>query len=61
MMGKWIFHHKFNTDGSLATYKASWMVRGFTQQQGVDYEEIFRPVINLATIRVVLSLTIFKN
>jgi hypothetical protein len=27
MMGKWIFRHKFNTDGSLATYKASWVVR----------------------------------
>ncbi|XP_073365843.1 uncharacterized protein [Aegilops tauschii subsp. strangulata] len=54
--GKWIFRHKFNTDGSLARYKARWVVRGFTQQEGVDYDETFSPVVKPATIRVVLSL-----
>lgn len=53
--GKWIFRHKFNADGSLARYKARWVVRGFTQQFGVDYGDTFSPVIKLATIRVVLS------
>jgi histone deacetylase 1/2 len=37
---KWIFRHKFNPDGSLAWYKARWVVRGFTQQYDVDYAEI---------------------
>jgi hypothetical protein len=59
--GKWIFHHKFNTDGSLARYKTRWVVRGFTQQQGVDYEETFSHVIKPTTIRVVLSLAISKD
>jgi hypothetical protein len=59
--GKWIFCHKFNTDGSLARYKARWVVRGFTQQQGIDYEETFSPVIKPATIRVVLSLANSKD
>ena len=54
--GKWIFRHKFNNDGSLARYKARWVVRGFTQQEGVDYGETFSPVVKPATIRVVLSL-----
>uniref|UniRef100_A0A453S804 Reverse transcriptase Ty1/copia-type domain-containing protein n=1 Tax=Aegilops tauschii subsp. strangulata TaxID=200361 RepID=A0A453S804_AEGTS len=26
--GKWIFKHKFHSDGSLARYKARWVVRG---------------------------------
>ncbi|XP_073363537.1 uncharacterized protein [Aegilops tauschii subsp. strangulata] len=34
--GKWIFRHKFHPDGSLARYKARWVVRGFTQKEGVD-------------------------
>jgi hypothetical protein len=55
------FCHKLNTDGSLARYKARWVVRGFTQQQGVDYEKTFSPVIKLATIWVVLSLAISKD
>jgi hypothetical protein len=28
--GKWIFKHKFNTNGTLKHYKARWVVRGFT-------------------------------
>jgi histone deacetylase 1/2 len=25
---KWVFHHKFHADGSLAQYKACWVYRG---------------------------------
>jgi histone deacetylase 1/2 len=42
--GKWIFRHKHNSDGSLARYKARWVVRGFNQEHGVDYDETFSPV-----------------
>jgi hypothetical protein len=56
--GKWIFRQKLNPDGSLARYKARWVVRGFTQQAGVDYGETFSPVVKPATIRVVLSLAL---
>jgi hypothetical protein len=56
VMGKWIFWNINNSDGSLACYKAWWIVRGFTQQHDIDYEETFSPVIKPATIRVVLSI-----
>jgi hypothetical protein len=59
--GKWIFRHKYNSDGSLARYKARWVLRGFTQQAGVDYGETFSPVVKPATIRVVLSIATSKN
>jgi histone deacetylase 1/2 len=28
--GKWVFRHKFRSDGSLDRYKARWVVCGFT-------------------------------
>jgi histone deacetylase 1/2 len=59
--GKWIFRHKLNADGSLARYKARWVVRGFTQQAGVDYGETFSPVVKPATIRVILALATSQN
>uniref|UniRef100_A0A453IHG4 Reverse transcriptase Ty1/copia-type domain-containing protein n=1 Tax=Aegilops tauschii subsp. strangulata TaxID=200361 RepID=A0A453IHG4_AEGTS len=54
--GKWIFKHKFHSDGSLARYKARWMVRGYSQQPGIDFDETFSPMVKPATIRIVLAL-----
>jgi hypothetical protein len=34
--GKWIFRHKFHSDGSLARRKARWVLRGFSQCPGID-------------------------
>lgn len=56
--GKWIFRHKFNADGTLDRYKARWVLRGFTQRPGVDYDETFSPVVKPATVRTVLSLAL---
>jgi hypothetical protein len=59
--GKWIFRHKFNSDGSLSRHKARWVVRGFSQQAGIDFDETFSPVVKPATIRIVLSLSLTNN
>jgi hypothetical protein len=59
--GKWIFLHKLHADGSLDHYKARWVLRGFTQRPGVDYDETFSPVVKPAAIRVVLSLALSQD
>jgi hypothetical protein len=53
---KWIWHYKYNPDGTLSRYKASWVLRGCSQQPGVDYGETFSLVIKPATIRTILSI-----
>jgi hypothetical protein len=55
---KWIFKHKFNTDGTLEWYKACWILHGFTHWPDVDYDETFCPAVKPATVRTVLSLVI---
>ena len=56
--GKWIWTHKRRVDSTLDRYKARWVLRGFSQRPGVDYDEKFSPVVKPATVRTVLSLAL---
>jgi hypothetical protein len=44
--GKWVFHHKYNSDGTLPRYKERWVSRGFSQQHGIDFDETFPLLLN---------------
>ncbi|WVY98453.1 hypothetical protein V8G54_030604 [Vigna mungo] len=52
---KLAYRVKEDHDGS-KRYKARLVVKGFQQKEGVDYTEIFAPVVKLNTIRSVLSI-----
>ena len=55
---KWVFCVKYKSDGSILRHKAWLVTKGFLQTSGIDYGEIFSPVVKAPTIRVLFSLAI---
>ena len=53
---KWIYKIKHTADGSIEKYKARFVARGFSQKDGIDYEETFAPVARYTSIRAIMAL-----
>ena len=58
LMNKWVFKLKNDSSGKLAKHKAWLIVKGFAQKKGIDFQEIFSPVVKMSSIRVVLGLIV---
>ena len=54
---RWFYKIKHAADCSVEKYKARFVARGFTQEEGIDYDETFAPVARYTTIRTIISLT----
>ena len=53
---KWVFKVKVSADGSVERYKARLVAQGYSQKYGIDYDEIFCPVVRSESIRTVIAL-----
>jgi hypothetical protein len=53
---KWVSKIKHAVDGSIDKYKARFVARGFSQQEGEDYDETFAPVARYTSIGAIISL-----
>jgi hypothetical protein len=53
---KWVYKIKHALDGSMDKYKGRFLARGFSQNQGEDYDETFAPLAKYTSIRVIISL-----
>ena len=53
---KWIYKIKHVVDVSIEKYKEIFMAWGFSQKEGIDYEETFAPIARYTSIRSVLAL-----
>ena len=45
------------TNRSIEKYKARFVARGFSQQEGVDYDETFAPMARYTSIRLIFAIS----
>eukprot|EP00253_Pinus_taeda_P011180 PITA_11180 len=53
---KWVFKLKRGVNDTEDRYKARLVPKGFSQKAGIDFHEIFSPVVKIVSIRIVLAL-----
>ena len=58
---KWLYKPKINADGTILKLKAILVAKGYSQIEGIDYEENISPVAKLNTIRMLIALATKKQ
>ena len=58
---KWIFKNKTDEDGEVVRNKSRLVAQGYTQVEGVDFDESFALVARLESIRILLSIVCIMN
>nr|GEZ89023.1 putative ribonuclease H-like domain-containing protein [Tanacetum cinerariifolium] len=58
---KWVDRNKKDERGIFIRNKARLVAQGHTQEEGIDYEEVFAPVARIETIRLFLAYASFMG
>jgi hypothetical protein len=58
---KWVWKNKEGEKGEVVRNKSRLVAQGFSQKEGVYYEETFAPVACLEAIRILLAFSVAKG
>jgi hypothetical protein len=51
-----VYKLKWNKAGDIVKHKARLVARGFVQQEGIDFDEVFALVARMESVRLLLAL-----
>ncbi|CAM8944664.1 unnamed protein product [Rhodiola kirilowii] len=58
---RWVFRNKMDDKGVVVRNKARLVVKGYNQQEGIDYDETFAPVARLEAIRLLIAYSTYHG
>jgi hypothetical protein len=58
---KWVSRNKKNDRGLVIKNKARLVVQGYTQEEGIDYTDVFALVARIEAVRIFLDFVASKN
>lgn len=58
---KWVYKLKTDTNGNIQKFRARLVAKGFSQREGIDFNETFSPVVRFDSIRILLTVIVQEN
>ncbi|GJU78600.1 putative ribonuclease H-like domain-containing protein [Tanacetum coccineum] len=58
---KWVYRNKKDERGIVIKNKARLVAQGYTQEEGIDYDDVFAPIARIEAIRLFLAYASFKD
>lgn len=55
---KWVFAEKLDKGGKVVKWKSRFVVRGFTQKEGVDFTETFAPTARFTSLMILITIAV---
>ena len=48
-------------DGGKKRFKFSLVIKGFAQKNGIDFDEIFSPIVKMSSVHIVLIIMAIED
>ncbi|GJV69522.1 putative RNA-directed DNA polymerase [Tanacetum coccineum] len=58
---KWLYKIKYKSTGQVDKFKARVVAKGFSQKEGIDFDETFSPVVKMVTVRCLICIVVSNN
>jgi hypothetical protein len=58
---KWVYKEKRNEHEIVVKHKARLVAKGYVQREGVDFKEVFAPVVRMESVRLLLAMAATKE